>query len=427
MNIAKVAIIGSVVLVIVFIFLLYLGVVPGLKVGQDSSPVNLEVWGVFDDSDAFVPIIEAFQAQNINVSITYRKKTIEGYEDELVRAFAVGKGPDIFIMKNTWVPRFRDLLSPVTANIFPIEDFKTRFVDVAQKDFIYRNNIYGIPLYVDTLALYYNIDLFNSAGLIEPPKYWDEFERYSKLLTRRSSQGDVLVSGAAIGSGQNVLYSKDILSLIMMQKGVRLSDSSGKIIFDTEPASGLGLEFYTRFSKLGDSLYSWPQDSVNNSQDMFSLGRVAMMFGYSWTKNNILQKSPRLRFAVAYMPQIRDSVLKKNYADYWGYGVYVGSGNKELAWRFLKFLAQPNNTSFYLSITGGAASQKSILVSQQEKADLEIFANQALTADSWLQLNDAVIEDVMVETIDQNILSGQSVDTSLTKAATKINSKILSK
>jgi len=430
MNIAKILIIGSVALLIVFVFLIYLGVIPGLKFQfKNVQPVSLEIWGVFEDSDAITPLIQAFQAKNPNVTITYRKKSIQDYEDELIRAFAVGKGPDIFMIHNSWVSRYKDLLSPAPQDVISLNDFRRDFVDVAQKDFVLNGIIYGLPLYVDTLALYYNVDLFNSAGFIDPPKDWDEFENYSRLLTKKTATGDILVSGAAFGSGKNVLNSVDILSLLMLQKGSKISDGNGKIIFDTEKASVAAdaLDFYTKFAKSESPYYSWSQNFSNDSQDMFAQGRAAMMFGYSYARNNILSKAPRLRFSVSYMPQIKDSIFKKNYANYWGYGVYVKSASSDTAWSFLKFLAEPKNAGFYLSSIKSPASQKSILLTQQSDQNLGVFADQALTADSWLQSNNNLITSVLTSMIDQQVASEQSAAIALRKAASEINSKILSK
>jgi len=428
MNIAKILILGSVVLLIVFVFLIYLGVIPGLKFQfKNIPPSDIEIWGVFDDSDAIMPLIQAFQVKNPSVIITYRKKSIQNYEKELIRAFAVGKGPDIFMINNSWLPRYKDLLNPAPQEIISLNDFQRDFVDVVRKDFIDDGIIYGLPLYVDTLALYYNVDLFNSAGLINPPKDWDEFEKYSKTLTKKTATGDILVSGAALGSGKNILNSVDLLSLLMLQKGSKLSDNKGRIIFDSELGATKAFDFYTKFAKPESNSYSWSQNFSNDSQDMFAQGRVAMMFGYSYARNNILSKAPRLRFDVTYMPQIKDSILKKNYADYWGYGVYVKSAYPEAAWSFLKFLAKPKNASFYLSSTKNPASQKSILLTQQNNPKLAVFADQALTADSWLQLNSSFIKDVMRNMIDDQVISEQPANITLRKAASEINSKILSK
>jgi len=429
MNIAKILIIGSVVLLIVFVFLIYLGVIPGLKFQfRNIPPSDIEIWGVFNDSDAITPLIQAFQVKNPSVTVTYRKKSIQNYEKELVRAFAVGKGPDIFMINNSWLGRYKDLLYPAPQEIVSLNDFQRSFVDVVRKDFIDDGIIYGIPLYVDTLALYYNIDLFNSAGLIEPPKDWDEFEKYSKILTKKTNSGDILVSGAAFGSGKNILNSVDILSLLMLQRGVKMSDKkNGQIIFDKEAEAVRALNFYTKFAKPESDFYTWSQNFSDDSQDMFARGRVAMMFGYSYARNNILKKAPRLRFGVSYMPQVKDSILKKNYADYWGYGVYIKSAYSEAAWKFLKFLSEPKNAGFYLSVIKSPASQKSILLTQQNNKNLAIFADQALTANSWFQLNDAIIKNALENMIDNHVVSEQSASIALKKAAAEINSLILSK
>jgi multiple sugar transport system substrate-binding protein len=428
MNIAKILIIGSVTLLIVFVFLIYLGVIPGLKFQfRNIPPSDIEIWGVFDDSDAISPLIQAFQVKNPSVTISYRKKSIQNYEKELVRAFAVGKGPDIFMINNSWLGRYKDLLYPAPQKIISLSDFQRDFVDVARKDFIDNGIIYGMPLYVDTLALYYNVDLFNSAGLINPPKDWDEFEKYSKILTKKTVSGDILVSGSAMGSGKNILNSVDILSLLMLQKGSKLSDDKGRIIFDNEPGAIKAFNFYTKFAKPESNSYSWSQNFPNDSQDMFAQGRAAMMFGYSYARNNILRKAPRLRFGISYMPQIKNSILKKNYADYWGYGVYVKSAYSEAAWSFLKFLSEPKNAGFYLSSIKSPASQKSILFTQQNNPKLAVFADQALTADSWLQLNSDIIKNILEDMIDSQVVSEQSANIALRKAAAEINSKILSK
>ncbi|MBI3671384.1 extracellular solute-binding protein [Candidatus Azambacteria bacterium] len=127
------------------------------------------------------------------------------------------------------------------------------------------------------------------------------------------------------------------------------------------------------------------------------------------------------------MPQVKDSIVKKNYANYWGYGVYANSANRAAAWNFLKFLSDPKNASFYLSEVKYPASQRSLLVAQQGDQNLSVFADQALSSTSWFQLNDTIIKEVVVDMIDQHVASEQAESLALSKAASEINSKILSK
>ena len=55
---------------------------------------------------------------------------------------------------------------------------------------------------------------------------------------------------------------------------------------------------------------------------------------------------------------MKNTVFKKNYADYWGFGVYKNSKNKDAAWQFLKFLTKIENNRYYLSATKGRQARK---------------------------------------------------------------------
>ena len=53
---------------------------------------------------------------------------------------------------------------------------------------------------------------------------------------------------------------------------------------------------------------------------MFAVNRVLLMLGYSSTRSAILAKSSKVNFSVVAAPQMKNTVFKKNYADYWGFG-----------------------------------------------------------------------------------------------------------
>jgi len=47
-------------------------------------------------------------------------------------------------------------------------------------DFLYQGQPYASPLSINTLALFYNRDLLNEAGIVLPPVTWEEFVNDSK-------------------------------------------------------------------------------------------------------------------------------------------------------------------------------------------------------------------------------------------------------
>lgn len=421
-------IIGAVLACIgVFWVLVWAGVVPGLRI-MDKATIKkskLVVWGTVDDATAYNNLVALFKAENPGVEIAYYRKAESTYEKDLLRAFASGEGPDIFGVHHTWLYRYSDLVVAAPKEIFPVSEFREQFVDVAQKDFLFGENLFGVPLYADTLALYYNIDLFNSAGIVFPPKDWEEFTKYSQALTKRKQAGDIAVSGAALGGGKNVAFASDILTALMLQNGALLSDATGRINFKSIGGGVVpiekALEFYASFAKQTSPNYSWSGTSLENSETMFAQGKVAMMLGYASTKESILRKSPRLRFAAAPFPQVKNATIKKNYADYWGYAVYKNSPNKDAAWQFLHFLAQHNVSAYYASVTQRPGSRRSVIAVQQEDPQVKMFAEQALSAVSWIQLDDQVIKQVFTDMIDAQVTGDQPLQQAILNADTKIN------
>ena len=70
------------------------------------------------------------------------------------------------------------------------------FPSVVQSDFTIAptattTGIYALPLSIDTLAMIYNKDMFDSAGIATPPATWDDFEAdISKLADGKFRRAD---------------------------------------------------------------------------------------------------------------------------------------------------------------------------------------------------------------------------------------------
>src|SRR3989338_8018017 len=229
LKIIAIALIGLVVIIIAFIAITGIGLQPG----PSAQPVELTFWRVFDDSDAYETIISDYQKTNKNVKITYRKQTVGTYEKDLLNAMAAGRGPDIFMLHNTWLPKHADKIVSLPSELMSLKDFQNTFVDAAYDDFVEDGKIYGLPISVDTLALFYNKDIFNSAALSSPPQTWENFVEASNQTVKADNQGNILRAGAALGTARNVNRASDILMLLMLQSGVEMVDpETGEATFD---------------------------------------------------------------------------------------------------------------------------------------------------------------------------------------------------
>jgi len=400
----------------------------------EPEPIDLVYWRLWDDRAVFDPLIEAYQAENPHVNITYRKLTFSEYEGAIVDALASGKGPDIWSIHNTWLPKHIDKLEPAPADLITLNDYQDTFVDVASKDFVdSEGQIYAIPMSVDTAALYYNKDLLNTAFVVEPPATWTDFKEAVKKLTATDESGEIIRSGVSMGTAYNVNRSPDILSLLMLQNGAQMvNDAKTAATFNQSATTSDGesyfpgleaLIFYTDFSNPRKSVYTWTP-TMPNSIDAFVAEESAMMFSYAYQQEVLKEKSPKLNFGVATMPQIENTPKEVNYANYWGEVVSKSSEHKEEAWKFLTFLAKKNVSEKYVELTGRPAARKDIVKDQLEDPKLRIFAGQALTADSWYQKDPSAVDNIFSKMIESVVLGESEPEDALNSANQKITTQM---
>ncbi len=427
----------------------------GCKPTVQKYKVNLEVWGVLDDSDAYAEIFKNYRDLNPNVGeIVYKKQRIETYQKDLVDALASGKGPDIFLIQNTWLPAFANKITPAPKTVLTEQKFRKDFVDVCVNDFVSNGDVFAVPLSVNSLALYYNKDLFNAAGIVSPPKTWDEFTADAEKITKINAMGEINPSGAAIGTAYNINRSTDLLAMLMMQNGAMLRDDSGRIDLSKDANASKALEFYTNFSRSSAPNYSWnPQ--MHYSVDAFSEGTLGMMLNYSWQADVIKAKSPKLNFSVAEIPQLNLSA-PVNYANYWGYAVannrIADPKNKAVpvsndlriaeAWKLLTYLTTKAETqsvvptsatavvqkpvnakdpaSIYLEKTVQPAARRDLIETQKDDVNLGVFVKGNLIAKSWKQNDPAAIESIFGEMINNVNRGAMNVRDALKTAEGKI-------
>lgn len=382
---------------------------------------TLTIWNLWDDSDSFQEIIEDYAARNENVKINYYKKVYDGYENLILNAMAEGDGPDIFLINNSWVDKYAKKIVPMPEGApllseianplgsYGIINLKNDFVDVAVEDVVLDDGkIYALPLSIDTLALYYNKDLLNNAGIPVPPKTWTDFKEAVIKLRKLDENNKIIRAGAAIGCAYNVNRSADILSLLMLQGGTPMTGENNnsarfsQIVWQDGKSFSPGeaaLKFYTDFTNSQYEIYTW-NAGMDYSIDAFAEGRAAMAIGYSYLADEIKKKSPHLNFDITTIPQIKEASQNVNYANYWVYSVSRLSKHPSAAWDFLKFATSKIEAAKYLKATGNPAARKDLILAQLEDPDLEVFASQLLTAKSWFQKDPEKVEEIFAEMID---------------------------
>ncbi|MFC4243645.1 extracellular solute-binding protein [Gryllotalpicola reticulitermitis] len=159
----------------------------------------------------------------------------------------------------------------------------------------YKGEVYGLAPVINSIALYYNVDMLKAAG-ITPPKTWAELEAAAKKLTDPGKG----VYGFAMSNINTYEGTWQFLPFLWTNGGDEKN-------IDT-PAAAQALQFDVALQQDGSmskSSVNWSQQDVNNQ---FVAGKAAMMINGPW-QLPVLNATKGLSFASVPIPT-RDASQK---------------------------------------------------------------------------------------------------------------------
>lgn len=441
--------------------------VPDAATLAAGKKIELNIWGVVDDEDAYNTIFRDYRVEHPNVQINYRRFRLEEYEDQLLNALAEDRGPDIFLIHNTWINKYLPKTTPmplstkvavtkvvgtikkevilqvITDPSISVRSYKNSYPEAVTLDTVrtinvstksdqrdFQQRIVAVPMSMDTLGLYVNKDLLNTAGIPTIPATWDKFQEAIPKLVKQNDKGDILQGGAALGTGYNIERAVDIISALMMQNGARMSSDEGRPTFGAlpaeladqrdEPPAFQALTFYTDFANPEKAVYTW-NDKQPNSLDAFLQGRIAFFFGYSYHLPTIRARAPKLNLGIAPLPQIEGNPVK-NLANYWVWTVSKKTKSTDTSWNLLNFMIKPDEVKKYLAEAKRPAAEKSLINEQLEDEDIGVFASQVLTAQSWYRGSDPQTMEEAFDQMAENVVNQvEDIPTAISNAVSKVS------
>lgn len=311
------------------VFLLFILILIFMPRGKQVKDVKLSWWGLWEDENVVNAIITDFESKNPHIQISYVKQVPDQYRDRLLSRIQNNTGPDVFRYHNTWYPMLSNVLLPLSTDVITPDDFKKTYYPVVQKDLVQNGGIYGIPMGMDTLEMFVNTDLLDSAGA-QVPTNWDDFLKVATKLTVKDSSGKITTAGGAMGTFDNISHAPDIISALFAQQGVNMQK------FPTEAKNTQEtLDFYTSFAKGDTGVWA---NNLDSSVLAFAKGNLAMYFGFSWDVFTIQQINKNLKFKIYPIPALYGN--NTTIASYWAEGVSAKSQNQKEAMLFMHYLAQ---------------------------------------------------------------------------------------
>lgn len=313
-------------------------------VAQEKVTLHYFSWATTGEQMIREDTIEPFQKLYPHIEFIYEAVPQAQYLDKLITYHLSGNPPDLVHMSVGHVydlarmgmltnlqPWFDRDLDP---DLFFMDPMKAvRYPSMEDGD------LYGIPFAFVLMALFYNKDLFDEAGLVYPDDTWT-FETLRQVAPRMTR--DISGDGQADQWGFWTRPRYDELDVLVHSYGGRLlSDDLRTVEFDSPEAIAA-----TRF--LVDLMWKdraapTPQESAGKG-NLLSRGYVGMAMAQINAISTLRDEST-FAWDIAMVPAGPEKRVVRLWPD--SYAIPANSKNQEAAWEYIKFAIQQEEMDRY--------------------------------------------------------------------------------
>jgi len=230
-------------------------------------------YGTWQGQDeAMQDIADAYTAEHPEVTIDIQVTPYKEYFTKLQTSVSGGSAPDVFWMNGPNIQLYASngVLAPPDDGGIDSSNYPQGLIDL----YTYDGSLYGAPKDFDTVALWYNKDLFDAAGVEYPSAgwTWDDLKAAAAKLTDSASG---VYGIAASQFGQENYYNS------IAQAGGEVIDADGTTTGYDTPEALAGIELWTDLIADGSSPTA-QQMTDTSPEDFFLSGKVAMFQNGSW-------------------------------------------------------------------------------------------------------------------------------------------------
>lgn len=370
---------------------------------------KLKLWFYFEGKDRFDKIkvlTDGFTKENPNIEVEPVYVPFADFKKRLSIGLAASDLPDIVIIDNPDHAAYTKLglFADITSKLADWPD-KDQYFEGPWKSATLDGKVYGIPLGSNDLALFYNKEMLDKAG-VTPPQTWDDLKVTAKKLTGNG------VTGLAISAPGNEEGTFQFMPWLL-STGATFDHIGG-----AEGAKALGfLSDMIKDGSMSKEVINWVQSDV---EKQFAAGKVAMMINGPWQLPTLKAEAPDLKYGIAFVPK------DKQFASVLGgenLGVVNGK-NVDEAVKFIKYVSTPAVYKPFAISFGYFPSRKDVASDPywSNNAELKVFADNLQNAQprgphaKWPEISNAISEAL------QKSLTGKSSSTDAAKEAqTKID------
>ena len=302
--------------------------------GQDPAIVNRLINEVIGDK---------LSAEGITVQY----EPVEGdYNAGLFNALSAGTAGDVFYIPAETAPGIL-----ATGTVLPLNDVvdTSPFIDTLLEPFTVDGQVYGIPKDFNTLAVFYNKDLFDEAG-VEYPNENDTWDTFAKKLRGVNDLG---------GDVKGACFVADLARMgpFAFGEGWQALSQDG----NTNLQDKAFVDAFTWYTGLiQEGVTSLPSDLGQDwSGGCFGTGNTGVAIEGAWILGYLRDTAPNLQYGTTFLP-VAPSGKTGNYTYTVAYGVNANSANQDAAIKVLEALTSPEAQQWVLENGLAIPSRKAL-------------------------------------------------------------------
>lgn len=305
------------------------------------TPVRILQWWANEQGwDTLNGIKAAFEEANPDVELVIEDLPYNQAHDALVTQNLAGEAPDIIISQAAWLVEFAR-----AGMITPIDDYLDDTVRSGIDPSMlttYDGHNWGVPTARNGVAMFYNQDILDEAG-VEVPKTWDDMLAAAPKIAAIGKYA--LTGNLASEPPSQITY--EVWPLILQAGGNLLQD--GKPAFNS-PAGVAALEYLKKLYD-GEKFMTPGALAATETQkrENFVAGNTAFMFDSPAGINIVRKGNPDLKFGTAPMPAgVKSGTVMQGTQ----LTLSAQSKVKDKAWKFLAWVSSAEGSEKWASSLG---------------------------------------------------------------------------
>jgi multiple sugar transport system substrate-binding protein len=294
---------------------------------------------------------ELYSKQFPNVTVQISPEIYDSFGAKIDTMIAAGDGPDVFGGNGAaWRDRaVRGQFLGLDALIK--RDFKANqiadYVESHYKAFsLKETGQFSLPMYLGTMALYYNKAWLRERGVAAPDDTWD-WTRWAEAMRR------LTVGPDRFGAELLTLSRTRSLMLILQNGGHLVDPKDDTLCVVDQPAALEAMQWINERAWKDHTAVQNPEAAGlgQNVTQRFSTGKVATFIEGSWRLAPMaVEVQPGLEWDVAPLP--KGKVKRSTRATTDGWAIWQGSKHPDEAWAFMRWLQGDDWNEIMMSVVG---------------------------------------------------------------------------